>query len=244
MLDLQVKLVSELAAELLPDAAFPESAFVTNCSSFRKSGATSPEPLSVLLACLDADVGKAWAQYELIRRRLVKFFECNRCWPAEDYADEALDRIAKRSDVQQIRDIASFAVGVARNLRFEDHKRTRRIEYLDGSPAGAEALADPHDYQCDIVEQIDEEVRLQCLKKCLGEMPADERDLVLDYYSAEGSKHYKHRRALAQRQGLKMDALRVRMNRSREKLERCVDQCLAARRNRLRSASGSSAPQP
>ncbi len=216
---------------------------MTTSSPGAGSGAASREALSGLLVCLDADVGKAWMQYELIRRRLVKFFECYRCWPAEEYADEVLDRIAKRPDIQQIRDIASFAVGVARNLRFEGHKRTQRMEYLDGSPAGADALPDPHDYQRDIVEQIDEEVRLECLNKCLAEMPAGERNLVLDYYSAEGLKHHEHRKALAQRQGLKMDALRVRMNRCREKLERCVVRCLAARQSGL-SAADNSAPQP
>jgi DNA-directed RNA polymerase specialized sigma24 family protein len=212
-------------------------------SSVAKSGTASRDALSGLLVCLDADAGKAWIQYDLIRRRLVKFFECSCCWPAEEYADEVLDRIAKRPDIRQIRDIASFAVGVARNLRLEDHKRTQRIEYLDGSPAGADALADPHDFQRDIVEQIDEEVRLRCLKKCLAEMPAAERDLVLAYYSAEGLKHHEHRKALAQRQGLKMDALRVRMNRSREKLERCVAQCLAARRSKLSAADNSASQQ-
>ncbi len=208
---------------------------MSNSNSIAKSGDANRDALSGLLSRLDADDEKAWAEYDLIRRKLLKFFECHRCWPAEEYADEVLDRIAIRSDIREIRDIASFAIGVARNLRLEDRKRTQRMVYIDCIPEGVDGVTDHHDLQNDIIDGMDKETRRQCLKKCLTQFRVRDRDLILDYYSAEGVKDYEHRRALAERMRLKMDALRVRMNRAREKLEQCVQQCLAARSSRVRS---------
>lgn len=216
---------------------------MTNSDSIARSRDRSREDLSGLLLRLDPDVNEAWKQYDLIRRKLVKFFECYRCWPPEEYADEVLDRIAKKSNIQEIRDIPSFAVGIARNLRFECHKKNQRMNYFDASPGGDDAVADPHDYQRDIVEQIDNEVRLKCLKKCLTELRTRDRELILDYYSAEGLKQHEHRRTIAEKMGLNMNTLRVRMNRSREKLEQCVERCLGARRNKFSSGSENSALQ-
>src|SRR5664279_1614966 len=156
---------------------------MTNSSSTPRRRDASREELSELLLCFDADADKAWIQYDLIRRKLIKFFECYNCWPPEEYADEVLDRIAKKSDIRKIRDIPSFAVGIARNLRFEDRKKRQRLTHFEESPEGEASVADPHDYHMEIVEQIDAEVRFHCLQECLTALRTRDRDLALDYYS-------------------------------------------------------------
>lgn len=213
---------------------FTHGQMTDSTSPMKKTNEPSAE-LSRLLLRLDSDVVEAWRQYDQIRRKLVKFFECNRCSSAEENADEVLDRIAKKPDITQIRDIPSFAVGIARKVCFEDYRRTQRESHFEDSPGGADSVADPRDYPAEIVEQIDEEVRFGCLKECLATLRARDRKLALDYYSAEGLKDHQHRQLIAEKAGLTMDALRVRMNRIRERLEQCVHKCLEARRNQFSS---------
>jgi hypothetical protein len=67
-------------------------------------------------------------------------------------------------------------------------------------------------------------------------MPGD-RDLVIQYYSAEEEKQKTFRQKLAEKSGLKLGTLRVRTNRLREQLEQAVRRCLEARGRRLSPGS-------
>jgi DNA-directed RNA polymerase specialized sigma24 family protein len=57
---------------------------------------------------------------------------------------------------------------------------------------------------------------------------AEERRLVLDYYRGSGGERIAHRQDMADRLGLTVPALRVRMHRLRVRLEACVSGYLAA----------------
>jgi len=203
---------------------------MTNGKSVAQAGDGGGNALGELLLCLDNDSGNAWTEYEILRRKLVKFFECYRCHPAEDYADQVFDRIAKRPDLKEIRHIPSFALGVARNIYLEHLKHARRIESYDGVPDGGPVLADDHDYEANLIERLDEEPRLDCLRESLATLTADERQNLLEYYDDDRQKLSAKRRDLAAKLDITMEALRVRMNRARERLLSLVQDCLTKRR--------------
>ena len=74
------------------------------------------------------------------------------------------------------------------------------------------------------------DARLECLRRCLDELPPDQRDLVLQYYkgkSDQGESNIRNRQQLAREAGIPMNALRIRVHRVRRKLEACVHACLS-----------------
>jgi DNA-directed RNA polymerase specialized sigma24 family protein len=197
----------------------------------------NPEDLTRLLLRLDPDAGRAWEKYEGIRRRLAKFFEWNQCAGPEDLADEVLDRVAAKSDSVDIREVDKYSFGVARFVCLEAHKKMRRETHSEDLPGGENALPDAHDQPAEIVDKLYQESRLLCLRRCLARLMPGDRELVIQYYSAEEEKQKTFRRELAEKAGLRLGTLRVRTNRLREQLEECVKSCLESRRQQLISVS-------
>jgi DNA-directed RNA polymerase specialized sigma24 family protein len=187
--------------------------------------------LSRLLLRLDSDPATAWEKYRSLRCRLIKFFEWNQCAFPEELADEVLDRVARKPQEEEIRDVTEFVIGVARNLRLEAYKKSQRETHIEDRPGGQESLADPRDHEQEIVADLDHQNSLACLRECLGNLRSADRTLALDYYSAQDEKQKVHRQKLASAAGITMIALRVRANRLREKLEQCVSTCLESRRH-------------
>jgi RNA polymerase sigma factor (sigma-70 family) len=197
----------------------------------------SPEDLKRLLLRLDSDVTRAWEKYEDIRRRLAKYFEWNQCTGSDDLADEVLDRVAAKSDSQEIRQVDKYSFGVARLICLEAHKKMHREPYSQDLPGGERALPEARDQSAEIVERLYQERRLACLRQCLARLAPAQRELVMQYYSAEEEKQKTFRRELADRVGVKMGTLRVRTNRLREQLEQQVKRCLESPRQTLISVS-------
>jgi DNA-directed RNA polymerase specialized sigma24 family protein len=182
-----------------------------------------------LLVRLDPNDMRAWEKYEDIRRRLVKYFEWNQCPGPDELADEVLDRVAAKSNSEEIREVDKYSFGVARFICLEAHKKMLRETHSEDLPGGENALPDPQDQPGEIVGRLYQERRLACLRRCLAALMPDDRDLVLQYYSAEEEKQKTFRRKLAEKAGLKIGTLRVRTNRLREQLEGCVKRCLESR---------------
>ena len=94
------------------------------------------------------------------------------------------------------------------------------------------SLDDSHDIAAPAAHgrNADEEQRVDCFDRCLGETAEESRSLVLRYY--EGERHAKiaNRRRLAAELGLSDNALRSRVQRVRNGLERCVEGCVTSRR--------------
>ena len=66
-----------------------------------------------------------------------------------------------------------------------------------------------------------------CFERCLAEMPADGRALVVGYYDGERDRKIAHRRRLAASMGVSENALRSRVQRLRDRLETCIHTCLS-----------------
>lgn len=166
-----------------------------------------------LLAWLDPDRDAAGEKYEHIRRALIKIFISNGCCLPEDLADEAINRVARK--LSQIRDTyegdpALYFYGVAKKMVHEQHRR----------PA---APPPPPTWSSD--EDIDPEY--ECLERCLEELTAQNRELVLQYYQEEKKAKIDNRRKLADKLGIAINALRIRAHRIRNSLELCVGTCVA-----------------
>jgi len=174
-----------------------------------------------LLERLDPDHERAGEKYEDLRRTLIRFFEWRGAPYPEEHADEAFNRIARKlGEGIVIKNLAAYSYEVARLIFLETTKRSdnKRIslesEGLNPIASGMTATVP------------DTELGLTCLENCLGKLPADNAELVLEYYRYEKRSQIERRRVLAERFGLRRDALANRVQRLRDKLQHCVARCL------------------
>src|SRR5687767_5350475 len=169
-----------------------------------------------LLASLDPDRDRAGERYELVRRKLVKFFECRASATSEDDADETISRVARRiEEGEAIGNLSAYFYGVARLVLLEGGRERRR------ESVAATALSEARE-----VEAGNSEERLHCLERCLDTLPAPSRELIVTYYRGEGSYRIRQRHQLAVELGIPLNALRIRVHRLRARLEECVKGCL------------------
>jgi DNA-directed RNA polymerase specialized sigma24 family protein len=84
----------------------------------------------------------------------------------------------------------------------------------------------PYDSVPEPVIQPDDDLARECLRQCLAKLPADQRDLVLDYHVNSKRAKIELHRKMAEELGLSTNALRLRTHRIRMGLEKCVLACL------------------
>lgn len=179
----------------------------------------------MLLARLDADESLAAVKYEKLRSKLVKCFVWKGCAEANSdaLADETLDRVAaKLAQNIEIQSLDAYVCEVARFVWLEFSRKRKEDAAGDDLPeiAVAPEVADEPD------------LRLACLKSCLAEISANESDraLIVGYYGAEsGEKNKDRRRSLAEKLGLTTNTLKVKACRLRERLEKCINECVERR---------------
>jgi RNA polymerase sigma factor (sigma-70 family) len=175
------------------------------------------ESLERLLAALDKDRERAGEKYELLRRKLVKFFEWRACGVrAIDLADETINRVARRIDEgTEVLDVSGYAYGVGRRIFREWLREVKQAESLRDAAATDVSSRGP----------LEAALR-ECFEACLGKQPADNRELIVAYYQDQRRPRIELRRELAERVGVPINGLRVRAHRIRLKLEECVSRCL------------------
>jgi len=180
-------------------------------------GDLSREALERLLALLDPDPAKAARRFQQLRSKLTRLFEWRGARFPEDLTDETISRVARKLEEGiEIRaeDPFRYFCGVA-HLVFKEvlRERKRERQLLDpGAWTLREEAADP--------EPDDE--RMEVLQQCLDRLSDPSRELILDYHEGERRDRIENRRAMAERLGVPLNALRIRVHRIRTKLERCV----------------------
>jgi hypothetical protein len=179
-----------------------------------------------LLERLDPDRNRAADKYELLRRKLVKVFECRRCAAPHDLADRALEVLERRLATDVVHDIGAFAHGVALKLCIESGRRSSRVASIQQWHEDSAALAVDSDPEGRIVGALTAARHLQCLQPCLTKLAAADRELIIEYYRGDGPARIERRRAFAEREGLAITALRNRANAIRDRLRACVNRCL------------------
>jgi len=178
-----------------------------------------------LLRRLDHNRDKAGREYEKLRWKLIKFFEWSSCFPAEDLVDETLDKVAQKINEEEIQDVHAFAWGVAKRIRLDSYKKTGRMVSISDL-VHPENLLETQHFQDEIHTKMDNERRSRCLQHCIGRLPEEDRRLFLAYYNPK-SHSIQERQELASSFGITLGTLRVRINRLRDKLERCARRCIA-----------------
>lgn len=176
----------------------------------------SSQGLARLLGSLHVDPDEAAREYERLRGRLVRFFDWRGVHTPDECADEAFDRLARRLEDASIDDVPRYLFGIARLVALES-RRSPQPAALDDAPAKVLMMAPA---------LPETESPLQgCFDRCLDQLPGTDRTLLLRYYEGERHAKISNRRQLATTLGLTDNALRSRMQRLRDGLERCVHGC-------------------
>jgi len=177
-----------------------------------KKWVMSQETFEALLDWLDPNRDHAAVKYEQIRSKLIKYFSATTQSDAESLADETINRVARR--LNEIRDDiygerARYFFGVARRVKME---YLRRKQPQPDPDAGSDS------------DQIETEYR--CLEECIAKLSAENRELVMRYYDAEGRERIEQRKVLAEQLGIAPNALRIRAYRIRAELQKCLKECV------------------
>jgi len=185
----------------------------------------SQESLEKLLLVLDSDRDRAAQKYEAIRVRLIRLFEWRGCTSPEALADRTIDRVARRIDEgEQIRagDPALYFCGVARNVLKEYWTSIQKERKLrESGPPLSEVTKEEEER-----ENGEQSKRLECLDRCLANLPFESLDLIIRYYQSERHDRIASRAALAQELGITLGTLRIRAHRIRRALEEEVNECM------------------
>ncbi|HEX3101653.1 MAG TPA: hypothetical protein VHQ01_07675 [Pyrinomonadaceae bacterium] len=180
----------------------------------------------MLLSRLDADPAAAAEKYEVLRLKLIKCVSWKGCpeSQADALADIVIDRVAaKIENGEEIANVNAYSCEVLKFVWLE-HSRKRKEDTADGEDFPEVAV------QPEIPILEDPDVRLNCLRVCLNEVVpnSDDRSIIVGYYDADaGKKNKDQRRDLAGRFGLTVNTLKVRASRLRDRLERCINECVA-----------------
>jgi DNA-directed RNA polymerase specialized sigma24 family protein len=209
-------------------------------SSPEKERELTSNAFTKLLAELSADPEIAGAEYEELRRRLIKFFEWRGAFFPEDLADETLNRTARKIDGgEEIeKNVIALALGVAHFVFLETSKRpdNRRAPLEELIPVAA-----PPEHRSE-----DDDLRVTYLRECLHSLPKESRELIIEYYLEEGRAKIEDRKALAEKLGISLNALFSRAKRIRDRLEQCVKQRLKRKPGggSIQRPPARNAPQP
>lgn len=167
-----------------------------------------------LLFWLHHDEVESARKYEAIRERLSGYFRYRGCASPDELVDRVIDRVARRlAEGVHVyaADPYGYFRGVARNVLFEwlrEQRRSKELTFLAGSDSS-------HLHR-----------RLACMERCWALVPPQTRQMMIDYCSVDKTSKRRQRETLAERLGLSLSTLRLRVHRVRQHLERSVAVCL------------------
>jgi RNA polymerase sigma factor (sigma-70 family) len=198
--------------------------------SQKKGLVITRESFNRMLAELHPDIERAGEQYEKIRQKLVKLFEWRGCAHAEECADETFNRVAQKiceGTSIWTDEPYSYFHGVALNVLREYWRSVEQTaKALEEAAQIQELSVDPEDLLSRQTEQQEKERLLECLNRCLKQLPPESIDLITRYHQGDDTLDKARRKELAQLLGIPLNALRIRAYRIRAAVEECVKKCL------------------
>jgi len=184
----------------------------------QRKWALTQEAFDRLLAAFGDGRESAGEKYLEVRGNLIRFFEWRGCPFPEDHADETMNRVARKlAEGEEVQNPAAYCIGVARLLLLEINKGRAREQQALSEMAREPAAAS---------DEPESEAPIECLRVCLENLPADNRELIIEYYQGEKGTKIENRKRLTERFKVPVNTLRMRALRLREKLQTCVEQCL------------------
>jgi DNA-directed RNA polymerase specialized sigma24 family protein len=186
----------------------------------RQKWTLSQEAFDKLLLSFGDDRDSGGQKYLEIRNNLTRFFEWRGCPFPEDHADETINRVARRiAEGEQIQNPSGYALGVARLLVLEILKGRQReqVALTEMTSTAPEVSGSTNDG----------EERIGCLRHCLQGLSDENRQLITEYYEGEKGDKIQNRKKLVEKLGIPVNTLRMRALRLRDRLQLCVEDCLA-----------------
>ena len=171
---------------------------------------------------------RAAESYESVHHRLVKFSNGAAAatrWPAPIAMDQVARRLSDGAGLTAA-DPYLFFHGVAVNvLRGTLAVAQRAQPSLDDLPASL-GHDDPRAAEDRAAGRGDARTAPDLFDSCLSALPPESRELVAQYHLDLDGRKMDVRRALAASLGIPLNALRIRVFRLRQSLERCVASCM------------------
>lgn len=186
---------------------------------YRASRVLTKESFEYFLSRLDTDPESAAQRYLDLRDRLIYFFEGRQCDEPVAWADEVINRVVWRlREGEKIQQIEAYALGVARFALKEYFRHQRAVISLP--EISLQETWQASQQAEELTRQQHERERLYgAMRQCLLSLPAPLRELLIEYYSAQGREQTEQRRAMAKKRGLSDNALYLKIHRIREKLD-------------------------
>lgn len=198
-------------------------------SALKKDWEATTEAFEKLLNWLDSDRELAGEKYEKIRQKLIKLFKWRNCQPEEEYADITINRVTRRIYEGAEIDVKKpylYFHGTALNVIREywrKHQKQKK-EDIEKFPTLESSENNPEQQIDQEFKEKQETEKLDCMRKCLSELPADKRDLMVKYHYGERIKDV--RKALAEKMEITLNVLRIRACRIRTSLQSCAEKCV------------------
>ena len=171
------------------------------------------EAFGKFLRWLSDDDEEAVREYQIVRRKLVRYFIHKGCADPDDLFDETVDiMIGKIDTCEEVANRLAYCYGVAKNV-WRQSMRARRTVSVTGD------FVSPEPKDSTVREQ-----QLRCLEHCISQLQPLEREMVTQYHSGNGRERIEARKSLAGAGGV--NALRVRVCRIRKDLRLCMTDCL------------------
>jgi DNA-directed RNA polymerase specialized sigma24 family protein len=182
----------------------------------------SPEAFEAFLLWLGQDHASGAQEYEEVRNKLILLFKCRGCPIPDELADITIDRTAmvvQRPDFAYAGDPKAFFRGVARNVYLEWCRKQRKFATQPIEDADLKLRAPE-------TQDGDAEDLSFRLERCLDELPAAKRSLLLSYYQSNKRAKIDARQLLAEREGIGLNALRIQIFRLRNTVRQCMERHL------------------
>jgi DNA-directed RNA polymerase specialized sigma24 family protein len=167
-----------------------------------------------LLNALASEETEAAHLYTKLHDSLVRYFELKGISAPDKAADETIDRIPERINLNtKNEDIRFIAFSVAKFVFLEkirtEQKRARADDEFYQKNGATKNLAETDDFEP--------------LRECFKSLYEHERELLGSYFAdLTADELSAHRQKLADREGIDLNALRNRISRLRRRLEDCV----------------------
>ena len=187
----------------------------------KKSYELGQKQFDTLLGFFSTDREEAGEIYEEIRKGLFRFFEFKGCNDPDLLADDTINRVALKIDAfDPAKNVkpATYFYGFASNVLME----YRRI-------AGRSVSITENEYLLPTTESGSDspDVESECLQKCLANLPADERELIVEYYCCERQDKLILRKQMSEKFKCSAAALYTKIFRIKGVLRGCMKNCLA-----------------
>lgn len=170
-----------------------------------------------MLAWLDPDPDRAGVKFLEIGTRVTKILVRRQCYAAEELWDETVNRVCHR-----VKDVAPTYVGDPA-LYFYAVARLVHLEWLNEEKRKREGIDPPN--RPDPNEDIE---RIHsCLETCLQELSAKDHEMILKYYEKEERAKIEQRKEVAEKLGITLNSLRMRVHRINGHLRKCILACLS-----------------